>query len=60
MNALSSVLTQMNELAELTAHYYEKGFYRDEKYSLQWLLKGTAKQRRAEEAVAQSDRKRAD
>ena len=31
---LSPILTQMNELAELTAHYYERGFYRNEKYTL--------------------------
>ena len=26
--------TQMNELAELTARYYERGYYRNEKYTL--------------------------
>lgn len=31
---LTPILTQMNELAELTAHYYERGYYRNEKYSL--------------------------
>jgi len=31
---LSPMLTQMNELAELTAHYYERGYYRSEKYTL--------------------------
>lgn len=31
---LSGILTQCRELAELTAHYYERGFYRDEKYTL--------------------------
>ena len=31
---LTPMLTQMNELAELTAHYYDKGYYRDEKYTL--------------------------
>ena len=30
---LTPMLTEMNELAELTAHYYEKGHYRNEKYS---------------------------
>lgn len=29
---LTPVLTQMNELAELTEHYYDKEFYRDKKY----------------------------
>lgn len=29
---LTPVLTQLNELAELTAHYYERGYYRNEKY----------------------------
>ena len=31
---LTPVLTQMNELAELTEHYYDKEFYRDKKYTL--------------------------
>lgn len=31
---LTPILTQMNELAELTAHYYERGYYRNEKYTL--------------------------
>ena len=26
---LTPMLTQMNELAELTAHYYERGYYRN-------------------------------
>ena len=31
---LTEMLRQMNELAELTAHYYERGYYRNEKYRL--------------------------
>lgn len=31
---LTPMLTQMNELAELTEHYYERGYYRGEKYTL--------------------------
>lgn len=31
---LTPILTQMNELAELTAHYYERGYRRNEKYTL--------------------------
>lgn len=31
---LTPVLTQMNELAELTEHYYERGYHRNEKYTL--------------------------
>ena len=31
---LTPMLTQMNELAELTAHYYERGYYRNGKYTL--------------------------
>ena len=31
---LTPILTQMNELSELTAHYYDKGFWRNEKYTL--------------------------
>lgn len=31
---LSPMLTQVNELAELTEHYYERGYYRSEKYTV--------------------------
>ena len=31
---LTPILTQMNELAELTAHYYDRGFWRNEKYTV--------------------------
>lgn len=31
---LTPMLTQMNELAELTRRYYERGYYRNEKYTL--------------------------
>ena len=31
---LTPMLTQVNELAELTAHYYEWGYWRSEKYTL--------------------------
>lgn len=31
---LTAMQTQCYELAALTAHYYEKGFYRNEKYTL--------------------------
>lgn len=31
---LTPLLTQMNELRDLTAHYYERGFWRDKKYTL--------------------------
>ena len=31
---LTPMLTQCNELRELTAHYYERGYYRSEKYTL--------------------------
>ncbi len=31
---LADILTQCNELADLTAHYYERGYYRNEKYTL--------------------------
>jgi hypothetical protein len=32
--ALTPMLTEMNELAELTAHYYDRGYYRNDKYTL--------------------------
>lgn len=31
---LTPILTQMNDLAELTAHYYDRGYWRSEKYTL--------------------------
>lgn len=31
---LKPILTQMQELAELTEHYYDKGYWRDEKYTV--------------------------
>ena len=31
---LTPMLTQMNELAVLTAHYYDRGYWRNEKYTL--------------------------
>ena len=31
---LTPMLTQMNELAELTAHYYDRVYYRSEKYTV--------------------------
>lgn len=33
MAVLTPILTQLNELAELTAHYYERGYWRGEKYT---------------------------
>jgi hypothetical protein len=34
INALRPMLEEMNELAELTEHYYDRGYYRNEKYTL--------------------------
>ena len=34
INELTPMLTEMNELAELTEHYYDRGYYRNEKYTL--------------------------
>ena len=31
---LSPILTQCYELAELTAHYYDRGYWRSEKYTV--------------------------
>ena len=33
ISELTPMLTQMNELSELTARYYERGYYRNEKYT---------------------------
>lgn len=34
MAALSQMLRQTSELAALTAHYYERGYYRNESYRI--------------------------
>ena len=34
ISRLTPILTQMNELAELTAHYYDRGYWRNEKYTV--------------------------
>ena len=34
IKVLRNVLTQTRELAQLTAHYYERGYWRNEKYTL--------------------------
>ena len=34
MAALAPMIRQMNELADLTEHYYERSYWRDEKYRL--------------------------
>lgn len=34
ISMLNAVLTQARELAQLTAHYYERGYWRNEKYTL--------------------------
>ena len=31
---LTPILTQMNDLADLTAHYYDRGYWRSEKYTV--------------------------
>lgn len=31
---LTPMLTEMNDLAELTAHYYDRGYWRNEKYTV--------------------------
>ncbi len=31
---LTPMLTEMNELAELTAHYYDRGYWRSAKYTI--------------------------
>ena len=30
---MAPILTQLNELADLTEHYYERGYWRNEKYT---------------------------
>ena len=34
ISELTPMLTQMNELAELTGRYYERGYWRNEKYTV--------------------------
>lgn len=31
---LTPLLTEMNDLADLTEHYYDRGYWRNEKYTL--------------------------
>ena len=33
ISQMTPILTQLNELAELTEHYYERGYWRSEKYT---------------------------
>ena len=33
ISQMTPILTQLNELAELTEHYYERGYWRNEKYT---------------------------
>ena len=34
ISLLANVLTQTRELAQLTAHYYDRGYWRNENYTL--------------------------
>ena len=34
ISMLNQALTQTRELAQLTAHYYDRGYWRNEKYTL--------------------------
>ena len=34
IDELEPMLTEMNDLAELTAHYYDRGYWRSEKYTV--------------------------
>ena len=34
ISELTPILTQMNELADLTAHYYDRGYWRNDKYTV--------------------------
>ncbi len=34
IDGMTPILTQMNELADLTEHYYERGYWRNEKYTV--------------------------
>lgn len=34
ISELAPMLTEMNDLAELTARYYERGYWRNEKYTV--------------------------
>ena len=51
---LTPILTEMNELKELTAHYYDRGYYRDEKYTMQHITGPAVTQRGAAAAYSQS------
>ena len=51
---LTPMLTEMNELKNLTAHYYDRGYYRDEKYTMQHITGPAVTQRGAAAAYSQS------
>ena len=34
ISELEPILTEMNDLEELTAHYYDRGYWRSEKYTV--------------------------
>jgi hypothetical protein len=45
--ALTPMLTEMNELAELAERYYERGFYRDDRYTVNGIGRGPEKKAKA-------------
>ena len=57
---LTPMLTEMNELADLTAHYYEKGHYRNEKYSANCFDEIRHRFPTAESKVAEYDQSQPD
>lgn len=52
---LTPILTEMNELAQLTAHYYDRGYYRDEKYTMQRICGPAVAKRRPAAANPHGD-----
>lgn len=55
IEALRPMLTEMNELTELTAHYYDRGYYRNEKYTLQRVCGPAVAKRSTTAARSQCD-----
>ena len=52
---LTPMLTEMNDLTQLTAHYYDRGYYRDETYTMQRITGPAVSKRRSAAAGSRGD-----
>lgn len=58
ISELSPLLAQVNELAECCEKYYEKGYYRNEKFTVTGLSRPKTSARCPDEEIDECDRKR--